>query len=153
MKQKKIGPIVKEDVVDTTEENWEGEGGAIASEEIFERPVDVLVSITSPYQFRHPLSARFHQFLKDIGDLHDKKQRDYGTKEDPFANIRGATEFGVAPYIGAFLEMNGCMQKIKSLSVNGRLENDAVENVLKDMAVFSLIALVLWEENESNEVV
>ena len=38
---------------------------------------------------------RFHSLLKQIGDLHDKKQQDYGSSADPFANIRGGEEFGV----------------------------------------------------------
>src|SRR5207245_10917894 len=44
---------------------------------------------------RHPNSARFHQILKELGELHDKKQADYGRGDDPFANVRASTEWGV----------------------------------------------------------
>ena len=120
---------------------------AIASEEIFERPTDALILSTQPYiPERHPLSDRFHKLLVEIGDLHDKKQKDYGTPQDPFANVRGATEFGLPASMGAFIAMNDIMSRIKSFCANGRLENEPLDNSLRDMAVYSLIALVLWEE-------
>ncbi len=37
-------------------------------------------------------SESFHALLKEMGELHDRKQEDYGTDGDPFANVRGATE-------------------------------------------------------------
>jgi hypothetical protein len=120
--------------------------------EVFERPFEELTNLTqSAKPERHPSSERFHQLLKEIGELHDKKQKDYGTPEDPFANVRGATEFGLPAPMGAFLAMKDCMQKITALVRNGRLENEPVDNVLKDMAVFSLIGLVLYEEENGRE--
>lgn len=107
-------------------------------------------SITTAYIPRHPLSARFHELLREIGELHDRKQKDYGTAEDPFANVRGATEFGLPAPMGAFIAMSDIMNRIKSFNRNGRLENEPLENALKDMAVYSLIGLVLYEE-EQNE--
>lgn len=99
---------------------------------------------------RHPASARFHQLLEEIGELHDRKQRDYGTEDDPFANVRGATEFGLPPAMGAFIAMSDIMARIKSWCKNGSLQNDTIEDSLKDMAVYALIAYVLMEEDESN---
>jgi len=132
-------------------ERFEDEGGAF-SEEIFERPVDAWVSITSSFiPDRHPLSQRFHELLKEIGELHDKKQKDYGTANDPFANVRGATEFGLSAPMGAFIAMNDCMQRVKSFCKNGKLENEPLDNALRDMAVYSLIALVLWEEENETK--
>lgn len=98
--------------------------------------------------WRHPLSERFHELLKEVGKIHDKKQNDYGTPNDPYANVRGATEFGLPAPMGSFIAMSDIMSRIKSFCVNGRLENEPLENALKDMAVYSLIALVLYEEEE-----
>lgn len=95
---------------------------------------------------RHPLATRFHELLKEIGELHDKKQKDYGIATDPYANVRGATEFGLPAPMGSFIAMSDIMSRIKSFCQNGSLENEPLENALKDMAVYSLIALVLYEE-------
>jgi len=115
-------------------------------EQFPERNLSDLINVTIPYTLRHPLSERFHQILKEVGELHDKKQKDYGTKDDPFANVRGATEFGLPASMGAFIAMSDIMQRIKSFCANGRLENEPLDNALRDMAVYSIIALVLWEE-------
>lgn len=129
------------------------DGFSLEETEVLERPIQAIVSTTSPLApNRHPLSARFHMLLKEIGDLHDKKQKDYGTAEDPFANVRGATEFGLPAPMGAFIAMSDIMSRIKSFCVNGRLENEPLDNALRDMAVYSLIALILYEEeNASND--
>ena len=39
-----------------------------------------------------PGDPRFHYELARLGDLHDKKQVDYGTDNDPFANVRGSQD-------------------------------------------------------------
>lgn len=36
--------------------------------------------------------------LRRIGRLHGAKQADYGTDQDPFANVRGASEWGIEPW-------------------------------------------------------
>ena len=33
-------------------------------------------------------------YLERLGDLHDVKQKDYGTDGDPFANVRGCRRVG-----------------------------------------------------------
>lgn len=140
---KMLARSAQETLADTEEDMTEEE----REEVILPSPLAMLVSSTSYLpEGRHPLSARFHQLLKEIGELHDKKGADYGTKEDPFANVRGATEFGLPASMGAFIAMSDIMSRIKSFCVNGRLENEPLDNALKDMAVYSLIALVLHEE-------
>jgi len=144
-KGRKLGPLLKEDV-----ERFEDEGGTVVddNDDEFENRVlepiklyEILkVGMTDPLPpVRHPLSQ----------DLHDKKGTDYGTPEDPFANVRGATDFGLPAPMGAFIAMNDCMQRIKSFCKNNKLENESLDNSLRDMAVYSLIGLVLWEEEEN----
>src|SRR5690242_20476207 len=45
---------------------------------------------------RHPNSQRFHDILAELGELHDRKQADYGRGDDPFANVRASEEIGRA---------------------------------------------------------
>lgn len=159
----------KKTVITPEVERYEDEGGAIIEEddewvmtEEYVNPEAVkklkdFLALEAPdaeteilYK-RHPSSARFHTLLKEVGELHDRKQKDYGTPDDPFANVRGATEFGLPAPMGAFIAMSDIMSRIKSFCKNGRLENEPIDNALRDMAVYSLIALVLLEEeNASN---
>jgi len=95
---------------------------------------------------RHPLSARFHQLLQEIGELHDKKQADYGRESDPFANVRGSKEWGIDGWIGAMIRLNDKVKRLQVYAQRGSLSNEGVEDSLKDIAVYALIALCLWEE-------
>jgi hypothetical protein len=81
--------------------------------------------------------ARFHELLRQIGELHDKKQRDYGADEDPFANVRASQEWGVEPWVGALVRLND----------KGELANESAEDSMMDIAVYSLIALILYRES------
>ena len=93
--------------------------------------------------------SRFHALLKEIGELHDHKQRDYGSPTDPFSNIRGSAHWGVHPWVGAMLRGNDKIERIKLYAQTGLLSNEGVRDSFMDLAVYSLIALILWEEEQA----
>jgi len=95
---------------------------------------------------RHPNSARFHKILEELGKLHDKKQADYGRGDDPFANVRASTEWGVPAWVGAMIRLNDKVRRLQSLALNGKLANESAEDSLRDIAVYAIIALVLREQ-------
>jgi hypothetical protein len=101
---------------------------------------------------RHPNSARFHELLGEIGALHDRKQQDYGRGDDPFANVRASTEWGVPAWVGAMVRLNDKVRRLQNLATKGRLANESAIDSLQDIAVYALIALVLYEQEVvSNE--
>lgn len=95
---------------------------------------------------RHPNSARFHELLSELGDLHDRKQADYGRDDDPFANVRASEEWGVPAWVGAMVRASDKVRRLQALIQNGKLENESAEDSLRDLAVYSIIALVLFEQ-------
>jgi hypothetical protein len=99
-------------------------------------------------QPRHTGSERFHEIVSSLSALHDKKQADYGSDTDPFANLRASAEMGITPAIGVVLRMNDKMTRIKQFTRRGSLENESVEDSLRDIAVYAVIALVLLEEGK-----
>ncbi len=107
----------------------------------------------SPSGQRHHLSARFHQILRGLGDLHDLKQLDYGAADDPFANIRSSADFGIRPWVGALVRGNDKMKRLQKLSREGNLANEPAVDSFRDLAVYAIIALVLFEEEEVGAVV
>lgn len=94
-------------------------------------------------------SARFHEILAELGRLHDRKQADYGRASDPFANIRASDDFGITPWIGAMIRANDKMRRIQKAASGGTLANESLEDSLRDLAVYSIIALVLFEEGKA----
>lgn len=107
----------------------------------------VLLKLTSE---RHPNSARFHELLTEAGDMHDRKQLDYGKGDDPFANVRATEEWGVDAWIGAMVRLSDKVKRLQSLSRKGYLANEAAKDSFIDIAVYALIAYVLFEQGESS---
>lgn len=95
---------------------------------------------------RHPNSARFHELLAELGVLHDRKQADYGSGDDPFANVRASEDWGVPAWVGAMVRATDKVRRLQSLIANGKLENESAEDSLRDLAVYAVIALVLFEQ-------
>jgi hypothetical protein len=94
---------------------------------------------------------RFHALLREIGELHDKKQQDYGRDVDPFANVRASQDFGVAPWVGALVRLNDKVTRLKRFSERGSLANESAEDSMLDVAVYSLIALILYREESDRD--
>jgi hypothetical protein len=91
---------------------------------------------------------RFHKLLSLLGQIHDAKSADYGSDDDPFANFQEATEFGVKPWIAAALRANDKMVRVRQFAKRGILINEGVEDSFIDLAVCSLIALILLREEK-----
>ena len=94
----------------------------------------------------HPLSQKFHNLLKELGDLHDKKQKDYGRENDPFANVRATEEWGQPGWVGAMIRATDKLRRLQKFAKSGSLSNEGARDSFLDLAVYVLIACVLWEE-------
>lgn len=104
---------------------------------------------------RHPGSARFHEILDSLAFLHDRKQADYGRDHDPFANVRGAEEWGVPGWVGALIRATDKVRRLQAQAIRGSLANESALDAFDDLAVYAVIARVLFEQDgeETAEVV
>lgn len=93
---------------------------------------------------------RFHALLKEIGELHDKKQADYGRNEDPFANVRGSSEWGVKPWVGALIRAGDKMKRLQKAARGGTMANESVEDSMMDLMVYAGIARILYREEQED---
>lgn len=98
---------------------------------------------------RHPNSQRFHDLLAEMGELHDRKQQDYGRGDDPFANVRASTEWDILPWIGAMVRLTDKVRRLQTLAQTGELANEGAIDSFMDIAVYAVIARVLFEQEES----
>jgi hypothetical protein len=88
----------------------------------------------------------FQRVLREMLLLHQKKQQDYGSRSDAFANVRASEDFGIPGWLGAIIRANDKMSRMKSFAETGVLANESVEDSLIDMANYAVIALVLYRE-------
>lgn len=101
-------------------------------------------------QGRHPMSQAFWEKLLAAGEMHDRKQADYGRDDDPFANVKRSERWGVSPWVGAMMRADDKVGRLANLAQKGgELVNEPIEDSLIDIAVYSLIALVLREAEAS----
>jgi len=97
--------------------------------------------------------ARFHALLAEIAELHDKKQQDYGRTADPFANVRATEEWGMPGWVGAMMRLNDKVRRLQKFAQVGSLANESAEDSMRDIAVYALIALILYRESVSAQPV
>jgi hypothetical protein len=88
----------------------------------------------------------FAEILVEALELHTKKSRDYGSGEDPYANVRASEEFGVAAWKGGLLRANDKVTRLKQFSQKGELANESAEDSLIDLCVYFPIILMLYRQ-------
>ena len=95
---------------------------------------------------QHPLSQRFHALLDEMGALHDVKQLGYGIPTDPFFNVRASSEWGLPGWVGAMVRATDKVRRLQAVARGTTLTDEAVADLFMDLAVYALIARILYEE-------
>lgn len=88
----------------------------------------------------------FANVCAELAALQEKKGKDYGTGVDPLANLRSSEAFGIPSWVGSVMRGNDKMRRIQSFVVNGKLENEGIEDALMDLAVYAIHSLRLYRE-------
>ncbi len=96
-----------------------------------------------------PTKTPFLQVIEEIVAMHYKKQADYGRTGDPFANVRASADFGIPPWVGCMVRANDKMKRLQKAASGDVLVNEPVEDSLLDLAVYSIIGLVLFREDNA----
>lgn len=100
----------------------------------------------------------YEDFLRCIGELrelHDNKNADYGTREDPFANFRMSSQCGIPPWVGAVVRMGDKYSRLCKFARyrEFKVKEETVEDTFKDMAVYSIIGMLLYFQRSSIEII
>lgn len=97
----------------------------------------------------HRSSRRFLELLDEMAELHRSKSADYGSEEDPLANIRQGAEFvDIEPWRGCMVRIADKVQRLRTYCRTGTLVHEGVQDTLLDLAAYSLLAIVLHEESD-----
>lgn len=95
----------------------------------------------------HPASSRFMELLAEMESLHRSKSADYGSEADPLANIRQGADFvDIEPWRGCMVRIADKVQRLRTYCKTGTLVHEGVKDTLLDLAAYSLLAIVLYEE-------
>jgi len=101
----------------------------------------------------HKYTHRFYELLEEIKALHDKKRHDYANDADPFANFRLCELGGIDAWKGIAVRLGDKYSRLMSFIEKGDLKfkDESIKDTLMDNAVYSLIALILYEESQENK--
>jgi len=96
---------------------------------------------------QRPGSLPFLELLEELRTLHLSKSQDYGSESDPLANIRQGAEFvGIEPWRACMVRIADKVQRLKTYCRTGRLVHEGVRDTLLDLAAYSLLGIVLFDE-------
>lgn len=100
---------------------------------------------------RPPLlgSQAFRAKLRALRVLHSLKATDYGSDDDPFANIRASANSGVEPWRGAWVRASDKVFRMNRYCNRGSLANEGVTDTLEDLASYCLITSILHAEQST----
>ena len=100
----------------------------------------------------HPTSQAFFDLCDALKEMHRRKSSDYGCPSgtDPLANIRNGAKFvGIPAWKAAMVRLSDKVTRLATFNVTGTLENESVEDNLFDLASYSLLALQLFRESQT----
>ena len=98
---------------------------------------------------KHPSSVAFLELLQEMRRLHESKSADYGSEDDPLANIRQGADFvSIEAWRGCMVRIADKVQRLRTYCRTGRLVHEGVRDTLLDLSAYSLLAIVLFDEGQ-----
>lgn len=90
---------------------------------------------------------KFNQMLDELKDLHERKNNNYSSDNDPLANLRMCKQMGVSPVVGVVLRLGDKYSRLCELSKGKKdLVGESMKDTFRDMAVYALLAMMLLDE-------
>lgn len=101
-------------------------------------------------QWGHP---DFYKMLEQMADLHSRKNHDYAGTSDPLKNLRACKRLNLTPFLGVLVRLQDKWSRLEEFVKSGQLmvKNESVIDTLMDNAVYSLLAIILYKEQQKEE--
>ena len=96
----------------------------------------------------HRRNPKFDALIKEIQALHESKNHDYAEDEDPLSNLREASKVGCEPWRGVLVRLTDKWSRIRQLSRGKTPKHESLRDSLIDNAVYSLLAVILMDEQK-----
>ena len=93
--------------------------------------------------------AAFDALLREIKALHDSKGADYESDGVEYSNLTAAEQWGIPACKYAMNRVDEKLNRLKSYAQGSTLQHEGARDSMIDIAVLSLIAVVLKERAET----
>ena len=96
-------------------------------------------------------NKEFDDALDELKMLHDAKNHDYATEENPYKNLEGVSRIGIEPWRGIVIRLMDKFERVEQYCTNGELaiKSEGMEDTFKDIAVYSTLAMILFRKSEN----
>jgi hypothetical protein len=142
----KCQPVASDDPVSRWQEATQASAAKYAAERL---TGDSLLAASDV----HPTSQAFYDLCDGLKRMHAGKSRDYGCPSgtDPLANIRNGAKFvGIPAWKAAMVRLSDKVTRLATFNATGSLHNEGVVDTLEDLASYSLLALLLYREEQGD---
>lgn len=99
----------------------------------------------------HPTSRAFYELCDQLKETHRLKSTDYGSADDPLANIRNGAKFvGIDPWRAAMVRLSDKVTRLETYCRTGSLTFESFEDTCVDLASYALLTLLTHREAVSD---
>ena len=97
-------------------------------------------------------NKEFDDALDELKMLHDAKNHDYATAENPYKNLEGVSRIGIEPWRGIVIRLMDKFERVEQYCTNGELaiKSEGLEDTFKDIAVYSTLAMILFRKQQDD---
>jgi hypothetical protein len=98
-------------------------------------------------------NREFDDALDELKMLHDAKNQDYATAENPYKNLEGVSRIGIEPWRGIVIRLMDKFERVEQYCTNGELaiKSEGMEDTFKDIAVYSTLAMILFRKEQEKD--
>ena len=92
----------------------------------------------------------FDDVLDELKMLHDAKNHDYATAENPYKNLEKVLSIGIEPWRGIVIRLMDKFSRLEEYCVKGELaiKSEGIEDTFKDIANYSILAMILFRKEQ-----
>ena len=97
-------------------------------------------------------NREFDDALDELKMLHDAKNHDYATVENPYKNLEGVSRIGIELWRGIVIRLMDKFERVEQYCTNGELaiKSEGMEDTFKDIAVYSTLAMILFRKGQDD---
>jgi hypothetical protein len=96
----------------------------------------------------------FYELIEEIKEIHSNKNKDYAG-DNPLSNFMMCERMGIPAWKGVLIRISDKFSRLCSFANTEefKVKDESVEDTLKDLAVYSLICLILFKEKKLTDKV
>jgi hypothetical protein len=98
-------------------------------------------------------NREFDDALDELKMLHDAKNSDYSTLENPYKNLQATERIGVEAWRGIVIRLMDKFSRLEEYCVKGELaiKSEGIEDTFKYIAVYSTLAMILFRKDQEKQ--